>query len=120
MPPVRSADIDMILLSTPLILARLGEAPRSAETGETGRSLTRTFELSGLRLRLVEYEAGYLADHWCDRGHVLHVMDGELTLELRDGRSVGLRKGDCFVVSDQGDASHHIRTDVGGSAFIVD
>jgi quercetin dioxygenase-like cupin family protein len=110
----------MILPSTPLIVTRLGDAPKAAETGETGRSLARTFELPDLRLRLVEYEAGYLADHWCDRGHVLHVVDGELTLELRDGRSIALRKGDCFLVSDHGDASHRIRTAAGGTAFIVD
>jgi len=109
----------MVLPRTPLIVTRLGEAPRTAETGEIGRSLAQTFELSGLRLRLVEYEAGYVADHWCDRGHVLHVVDGELTLELRDGRSMALRKGDCFV-SDQDDASHRIRTAAGGTAFIVD
>lgn len=110
----------MLLPSTPLIVARLGEAPRIAETGETGRSLARTLEVHDLRVRLVEYEAGYLADHWCDRGHVVHVVDGELTLELRDGRTVALRKGDCFVVSDHGDASHRIRTAAGGTAFIVD
>lgn len=110
----------MVLPSTPLIVTRLGEAPRTAEKGETGRSLARTFELPDLRLRIVEYEAGYLADHWCDRGHVLHVVEGELTLELRDGRSIALRKGDCFVVSDHGDASHRIRTAAGGTAFIVD
>ncbi len=110
----------MVLPSTPLIVTRLGEAPRIAEAGETGRSLSRTFQLPELRLRLIEYEAGYLADHWCDRGHVLHVVDGELTLELRDGRSIALRKGDCFVVSDHGDASHRIRTAAGGTAFIAD
>ena len=110
----------MVLPPTQLIVTRLGEAPRTAEKGETGGSLARTFELPDLRLRLVEYKAGYLADHWCDRGHVLHVVDGELTLELRDGRSIALRKGDCFVVSDHGDASHRIRTEAGGTAFIVD
>ena len=110
----------MVLPSTPLIVTRLSEAPRVAEAGEIARSLAQTFELSDLRLRLVEYEAGYLADHWCDRGHVLHVVDGELTLELRDGRSIALRKGDCFVVSDHGDASHRIRTASGGKALIVD
>jgi hypothetical protein len=110
----------MILPSTPLIVTRLGDTPKGAEKGETGRSLVRTFEHPYLRLRLVEYEAGYLADHWCDRGHVVHVVDGELMLELRDGRSIALRKGDCFVVSDHGDASHRIRTAAGGTAFIVD
>ena len=110
----------MVLPSTPLIVTRLGEAPNSVEKGENGRSLARTFELPGLRVRLVDYEAGYLADHWCDRGHDLHVVEGELTLELQDGRAFALRKGDCFIVSDQGDASHRIRTAAGASAFIVD
>jgi hypothetical protein len=54
--------------------------------GETGRATWRTLEAGNARVRIVEYSAGYLADHWCERGHVLHVLDGELVTELRDGR----------------------------------
>jgi quercetin dioxygenase-like cupin family protein len=90
------------------------------ENGECGHSLSRTFEAAGVRLRLVEYQPGYLADHWCDRGHVFHLLAGEVTVELKDGRAFALTRGQSFVVSDHGDASHRVRSTDGGSAFIVD
>ena len=36
-------------------------------TGETGTSFWRTLQLPGIRLRMVEYSKGYLADHWPTR-----------------------------------------------------
>src|SRR3954453_4563451 len=90
---------------TPLALADLAA---TVERGETGRSVSRGFEQSGLRLRVVEYEAGYLADHWCDRGHVFHLLTGEVTVELRDGRAFALIAGRGFVVSDHGDSAHRV------------
>lgn len=105
---------------TPFTVVRLTRFDRTMEPGETGRSFSRAAETPDMRLRLVEYEAGYLADHWCDRGHVLHVIDGELTVELQDGRSFALQKGDSFVVSDRGDSSHRVRSERGASVFIAD
>ena len=102
---------------TPIALANLA---LKAEVGESGRSLSRTFEQGGVRLRLVEYGPGYLADHWCDRGHVFHVIVGEVTVELKDGRAFALGAGESFVVSDFGDAPHRVRAHGGGTAFIAD
>ena len=98
----------------------LAETAPTVEAGESGRSVSRTFERPGLRVRLVEYEAGYLADHWCDRGHVFHLLSGEATVELRDGRAFPLAAGQGFVVSDHGDSAHRVRSQQGGVAFIVD
>ncbi|MBN8910159.1 MAG: DHCW motif cupin fold protein, partial [Rhodospirillales bacterium] len=81
--------------------------------GETGVALWRTFQAGDLRVRLVEYSPGYLADHWCDRGHVLFVLEGELTTELRDGRRVVLKPGMSYQVSDHGDAAHRSATATG-------
>ena len=36
--------------------------------GETGYAEWRTLEVGDIRIRVVEYSPGYLADHWCDRG----------------------------------------------------
>ncbi|MBN8899765.1 MAG: hypothetical protein BGO51_01490 [Rhodospirillales bacterium 69-11] len=88
--------------------------------GETGVALWRTFQAGDLRVRLVEYSPGYLADHWCDRGHVLFVLEGELTTELRDGRRVVLKPGMSYQVSDHGDAAHRSATATGAKLFIVD
>jgi hypothetical protein len=88
--------------------------------GETGHALWRTFNAGDLRVRIVEYTAGYLADHWCDRGHVLFVLEGELVTELKDGRTFTLTPGMSYQVSDFGDAAHRSRTTTGAKLFIVD
>jgi len=88
--------------------------------GQTGTSLWRSFERDGLRTRLVEYLPGYTADHWCDRGRVLHVLSGQLKIKLRDGRSFHLGQGSGFCVSDHGDSAHLVTTSTGCRVFIVD
>ncbi len=88
--------------------------------GETGFATWRTVTAGDLRVRMVEYSPGYLADHWCDRGHVLLVLEGELETELRDGRRFTLRAGQSYQVSDFGDAAHRSSTRAGARLFIVD
>lgn len=88
--------------------------------GESGEALWRTFTIGNLRVRMVEYTPGYLADHWCDRGHVLLVLEGELETELRDGRRFTLSAGQSYQVSDFGDAAHRSSTRTGARLFIVD
>jgi len=39
--------------------------------GETGTATWRTQQFENIRVRMVEYSAGYLADHWCSKGHIL-------------------------------------------------
>ena len=87
--------------------------------GETGVATWRTREVGNARVRVIDYSPGYLADHWCERGHVIHVVEGELTTELRDGRSFTLVAGQTYVVAD-GDGAHRSRTRVGARLFIVD
>ena len=88
--------------------------------GEAGTSHWRSFDSGGLRVRIVDYGPGYLADHWCDRGHVLHIISGEMTVELADGREVHMEPGNSFCVSDHGDAAHRVWTSKGCQVFIVD
>jgi quercetin dioxygenase-like cupin family protein len=76
-------------------------------------------ELGNIRVRMVEYSAGYLADHWCERGHVLLVLAGELVTELKDGPSYVLKPGQSYQVAD-GASSHRSRTATGATLFIVD
>jgi hypothetical protein len=87
--------------------------------GVTGKALWRTVQIGDLRIRMVEYTPGYLADHWCERGHVLLVLKGELVTELKDGRTVHLGPGMSYHVAD-GDMAHRSRTESGASLFIVD
>jgi len=96
------------------------EIAATIHPGETGEARWRTFEVGDLRVRMVEYSPGYLADHWCDRGHVLFVLEGELITELKDGRSFTLKPGMSYQVSDNGDAPHRSATTTGAKLFVVD
>ncbi len=87
--------------------------------GTTGRASWRTREFGDIRVRLVEYSAGYLADHWCSKGHILLVLEGELVTELEDGRTVTLKPGQSYQVADGAEA-HRSRTSVPTKLFIVD
>jgi quercetin dioxygenase-like cupin family protein len=87
--------------------------------GAPGLATWRTFELGNVRVRKVEYHAGYVADHWCERGHVILVLAGQLITELRDGRTVTLGAGDTYVVAD-GDGAHRSSSPGGAQLFIVD
>lgn len=79
----------------------------------------RTLEAGNIRVRMVEYTPGYFADHWCSRGHVLLVLEGELITELKDGRSYKLTPGVSYQVAD-GSEPHRSHTETGVKLFIVD
>ena len=104
----------------PFTVTDWSKVPATEHPGETGTATWRTFSVGDLRVRVVEYSPGYLADHWCDRGHVLYVLEGELQSELKDGRSVTLKPGMSYQVSDYGDAPHRSSTQSGAKLFIVD
>jgi len=88
--------------------------------GETGKAIWRTRQFGSIRVRMVEYTPGYLADHWCEKGHILLVLDGRLETELADGRSFTLLAGQSYQVAD-GAEPHRSRTGAEGARlFIVD
>jgi hypothetical protein len=93
--------------------------PATEHVGITGQAFWRTFEMGNIRVRMVEYTAGYLADHWCKRGHVLLVLDGELVTELSDGRKFLLKPGMSYQVADN-THPHRSSTVTGAKLFIVD
>ena len=110
----------MKIPALPFTVTDWSKVAATAHPGETGEAFWRTLDIGELRVRMVEYTAGYLADHWCDRGHVLYVLEGELHTELRDGRSFTLTRGMSYQVSDFGDAAHRSSTRTGAKLFIVD
>lgn len=87
--------------------------------GERGTATWRTVHVADIRVRMVEYSAGYLADHWCEKGHVLLCLEGELRTELGDGRVSVLRPGMSYQVAD-GAEPHRSSTEAGARLFIVD
>lgn len=93
--------------------------PTTEHPGATGMAIWRTVEAGDVRVRMVDYSPGYLADHWCRRGHVLLVLEGELDTELEDGRLVTLTPGMSYQVANDMSA-HRSRTQTGAKLFIVD
>lgn len=87
--------------------------------GETGSVFWRTRQFGEIRVRMVEYSPGYLADHWCSKGHILLCLEGELHTELEDGRRFVLTPGMSYQVADNAEP-HRSFTAVGAKLFVVD
>jgi hypothetical protein len=95
------------------------EIAKTTHPGTTGTAYWQTLQFKGLRVRVVEYGEGYLADHWCQKGHIGDCLEGEFTTELQNGESFTLTKGMSYIVSDEL-SSHRSVTQNGVKLLIVD
>ncbi len=93
--------------------------PRTEHAGDTGVAYWRTQMFDAMRVRMVEYSPGYSADHWCEKGHVLLCLEGELHTMLKDGRTFVLKPGTSYQVADNAEP-HRSSTATGAKLFIVD
>jgi hypothetical protein len=93
--------------------------PKTEHKGESGIAYWQTIQLQGLRMRIVEYSKGYLADHWCRKGHIVHCLEGEFVNEQQNGEKSILSKGMTYIVSDDA-SSHRSRTENGAKLLIID
>ena len=87
--------------------------------GTSGKAIWRSRQFGDVRVRLVEYQPGYVADHWCEKGHIIYCIEGRLETELADGRRFVMRAGESYQVADGVDA-HRSSAPVGAKLFIVD
>lgn len=87
--------------------------------GERGKATWRVFMQGNVRVRMVEYSPGYIADHWCKKGHIILVLEGEMTTELNDGRTFIVKAGSSYQVGDD-EGAHRTFTSTGVKLFIVD
>lgn len=109
----------MRIEGVPFMTTDWATVPETEHPGETGTAWWRTVETGNVRVRKVRYSPGYLADHWCSRGHVLLVLEGSLVTELADGSRHLLGPGTSYQVGSDV-APHRSRTDEGATLFIVD
>ncbi len=109
----------MELHNIPFELTDWARVEPTEHAGETGMAYWRTLMYGDLRVRMVEYTPGYVADHWCSKGHILLCLEGELRTELQDGRTFVLKPGMSYQVAD-GTAPHRSTTTTGAKLFIVD
>jgi quercetin dioxygenase-like cupin family protein len=92
---------------------------RIEHKGEAGVAYWRVRNFGNIRVRMVEYSPGYLADHWCVKGHILLCIEGEVHIELKDGRKFVLKPGMSYQVADDAEP-HRSSTAIGAKLFIVD
>jgi hypothetical protein len=95
------------------------EVPVTEHAGITGKAFWRTRQFGTIRVRMVEYTPGYLADHWCEKGHILLCLSGSLHTVLKDGRTFDLTPGMSYQVADAAEP-HQSSTETGATLFIVD
>jgi quercetin dioxygenase-like cupin family protein len=92
---------------------------KTVHEGEEGKSFWKTIEFDNLRVRIVEYLPGYIANHWCQKGHIVHCLEGEFVSELDNGESFILTKGMTYIVSDN-QSSHRSKSIKGVKLLIID
>ena len=95
--------------------------PAVAVPGASGCARVRSCQAGNVHLRVIEYEPGYLADHWCSKGHILYVAAGELAIEHEDGAPAHrLAAGMGWHLSDDQAPAHRVRSEQGATVFIID
>jgi quercetin dioxygenase-like cupin family protein len=87
--------------------------------GDEGFAKSRTVSLPGLRIRMMRYSPGYLADHWCRKGHIVHCLEGEFTTRMEEGGEYRLQAGQSYIVSDE-QSSHRSWSESGVTLLITD
>lgn len=93
--------------------------PKTEHKGDSGMAWWQTLQYDGLRVRLVEYSENYIADHWCQKGHIVHCLEGEFVTEQESGEKFVLTKGMTYVVSDEM-SSHRSVAKNGVKLLIID
>lgn len=109
----------MEIKDIPFQLFDLANSVPETHPGITGTAFWRTVQRGGIRVRIVEYTPGYLADHWCKKGHVVFVLEGSFESELNDGSRHTLAKGMCYIVADN-TGEHRSYSKDGVTLLIVD
>lgn len=109
----------MKLAGFPFCVTDWSGVERTEHKGATGTSYWRTQNFGDVRVRIMEYTPGYLTGYWCSKGHVFFCIDGELQIELEDGRKFVLKPGMSFQVADDGER-HRNYTATGATLFVVD
>lgn len=93
--------------------------PKVEYKAESGSAWWQTVEFGGLRVRIVEYSVGYVADHWCQKGHIVHCLKGEFLTEQQNGEELNLTEGQTYIVSDDL-SSHRSIAEKGVKLLIID
>lgn len=109
----------MKLESFPFTVTDWNKVSSVGVRGETGRAVSKEIDQGNVRVRLVEYSAGYRSDHWCTRGHIVVVLEGDVTVELEDGKKFDL-KGDMSIQVGDDATPHRVYSRSGARVIVFD
>ena len=107
------------MLAIPFLTYDWANIEKVEHKGQTGTSFWQTIQFESLRVRIVEYSANYLADHWCAKGHIVHCIEGSFVSELENGSNYSLITGMSYIVTDNL-SSHRSLSDNGAKLLIID
>jgi hypothetical protein len=111
----------MKLTNMPEAVTDWSSIPVTSMPGASATALVRALRAGDIQLRIVEYRPGYLADHWCSKGHILYVVSGALAIEHEDGKEAcRLSAGMSWRVADGAEPAHRVRSETGATVFILD
>lgn len=110
----------MQIISEPYSVINWDDITIEKHRGETGYAWSRTFKTENIRIMMVEYSTGFKADHWCCRGHIMHLLEGEMKIELKDGSVLRLLKGMSCCFSDSKATAHKLSTAKGAFIMVID
>ena len=109
----------MKLAGIPFQVTKWSDLAGERHPGDAGIATWRVKMHGDIRVRMIEYSPGYVADHWCEKGHILFCVAGELHTRLKDGRVVVLTPGMSYEVADGAEA-HRSEAPHGATLFVVD
>ena len=93
--------------------------PSEKISSTTGFAEIKKQTVGQIQVRLVQYSKNFFADHWCEKGHILFIVDGDFSLEHSDKSVIKLTKGMSYFVGDDS-MSHRASSEEGAKVFIVD
>ncbi|MBL7897878.1 MAG: DHCW motif cupin fold protein [Crocinitomicaceae bacterium] len=93
--------------------------PNEKESGMRGFSVTKKKVIGNVTIRKVEFSPDYIADQWCEKGHVIFVLEGQLIIEHKGGTIHSLHQGMTYTVGDNAKA-HKAKSKNGAVVMIVD
>lgn len=109
----------MKILPHPFTTINWRKIEKIKHSGETGFAIWQIFMMNDIRIRMVKYSKGYVADHWCNKGHIIYCCKGSMVTELENGKKLKLKKGMNYFVGDDSMA-HRTTSKKGCKLFIVD
>lgn len=86
-------------------------------TGKTGHAAIKTEFLGDVKIRNIVYSENYKADHWCVKGHLIYILEGQLVIHHKEGETHLLKAGMSYLVGD--DSMAHLAETVAGATVLV-